>query len=219
MNLIDEAADGEAFIPVNIRYFLELTNFAIYLNEKEDTPLPPEFHYRKGFLRKWLKPETFKPKFDKNIVKEVLKDKELIKKGPDLFGKNEFFGWKISTSALYSYAEKMDNSDRDPDKAPFLREKIVLDGFCREVIVPRRKQLLRRLFLMADFFVKKSGYDESTRIILATALHLGSIPDTLWPHSPFIARLAMESILYGSKILRDGIDISFNNDELDNVDE
>lgn len=224
MNLIDEAADGEAFIPVDIKYFLELTNFAIYLNEKEDTPLPPEFHFRKGFLKKWLKPEMFKPKFDKEIVKEILKDKELVKKGPDLFDKSEFFGWKISTSALYSYAEKMDSSDRTPDKSlfdkpPFLREKTVLDAFCREVIVPQRKQLVRRLFLIADFFVKKSGYDESTRIILATALHIGSIPDALWSHSPFITRLAMESILYGSKILRDGLDVSFNNEEPDTIDE
>lgn len=72
---------------------------------------------------------------------------------------------------------------------------------------------------MADFFVKKSGYDEPARIILATALHLGRMPDALWSGSPFITRLAMESIIYCSKVLKDGLDITFDNEEPDKIDE
>jgi len=219
MRLMADAEDGEIFSVVDIEYFLKLVNFALYLNEEEKTALPPEFYYRKGSIKQWLKPEKFIPKFDKDILREILNDEELVEKGALLFDKREFSGWKISTLPFYEYAEEMVSPDGEINNPPSLREKRLLDNFSREIIIPLRGQIVRRLFMVADFFVRKSGYDESARIILATVMQLGRSPDVLWLESPFVTRLAMESVVYGSKTFRDGFDLMVYEEELDKIDE
>ncbi|MDT8318457.1 MAG: HEAT repeat domain-containing protein [bacterium] len=209
----------ETFIKeVKPDYFFSLLNNALYLNKIYDIPLSPEFHYRKQSFNQYLRSKIFSPNFTCLPIDEIKRDEALINRGGQLFKKKEFEGWIISTPVSFDFAEKLSLLEVGGEQLQSIKKNKLVRDFCVEIIAPMKKQLSARLFMMADFYIRNKYDEETTKIILATALNLDQCDSYAVGNLTFLKVMAEKSMRNCIEALEEGFDLrefEYDMDELD----
>lgn len=217
-DMLAETSKETSIKEVKPGYFFSLLNNALYLNERYDISLSPEFHYRKQSFNQYLRSKIFTPDFTDLPLAKIKADKTLINLGGQLFKKKEFEGWIISTPISFDFAEKLSLLEAGGQQLQAIKKNKLIMDFCVEVITPIKKQLSARLFMMADFLVRDQTDKEMTNIILATALNLEECDSYSVEDLPFFKVMAEKSMRNCIEALEDGFDLREFEHDLDELD-
>lgn len=217
-DMLAETSKETSIKEVKPDYFFSLLNNALYLNERYDIPLSPEFHYRKQSFKQNLRSKTFTPDFTSLPTAEIKANKSLIDMGGQLFKKKEFEGWIISTPISFDFAEKLSLLESGGHQLQSIKKNKLIKDFCVEIITPIKMQLTARLFMMVDFYVKNESDSETTNIILATALNLEQCDSYALEELPFLKVMAEKSMRNCIEALEEGFDLREFEYDLDELD-
>lgn len=217
-DMLAETSKETSIKEVEPDYFFSLLNNALYLNKRYDLPLSPEFHYRKQAFNQYLRSKTFSPDFTCLPTDKIKADKSLIDLGGELFRKKEFEGWIISTPISFDFAEKLSLLEAGGKQLQSIKKNKLLKDFCVEIITPIKKQLAARLLMMADFYLRNESDEETTNIILATALNLEQCDSCALEDLPFLKVMAEKSMRNCIEALEEGFDLREFEYDLDELD-
>jgi hypothetical protein len=165
-----------------------------------------------------MHPLEYKSLSGPSSLEEGVEEEAYLERGAELFERDEFSEWALLTPAAFDHADEMSLLQKDGCGKSTLREKRVLESFCRETVLPVKEELRSRLLLMANFLSKRPDSEEALRICLATAEKIGKCHDEELSTVPFIWQLAKESISRSLKALDEGFDLRDFTGELDETD-
>jgi len=208
--VLQEVTAGELLEPVEPPYALALLRDALFRSREQEFYLPPDFYVdMRLFLQETIRPEAYFPHFSlvhlDGIVERI---PAYVAASSELLDNPCLEGWLLSEPAVYDVAERLDRLEKDSIDGliPEAELEAELSGFCSELIVPRRAEIIKRLLLTADFMQQTGCEEQEVQQVLATALSLvgGFVSEV---RHPFIRRLILDSIETARQSLGEGYDL------------
>lgn len=201
--VLKDMATTEMLQPVESSYSLSVLRDSLHHSREQGFYLPPDFYVDMHLFRAdTIKPEAYVPRFSLSHLDGIVeKIPGYVTSSNELLDDPALEGWLLSEPAAYDAAERCAELEKASDEE---LEKEIAD-ICKNLIVPRRADIVKRLLLTADYMYQ-TGCDESTvQKTLATALSLvgGFLPDS---RHPFIRRLVLDSIEAARQALAEGYD-------------
>lgn len=206
--VLREVTAGEMLEPVDEGYALAVLNDAIYRSSEQGYLLPPDLYVDLRLFKAGdIKPEELVPKFSiTHLDGFVEKIPGYLPNSYELLDTGSFEGWLLSEPAVYDAAERLALQLKKvgtTDEAALENE---LERIVKELITPRRADLVRRLLLTADYMQQTGCEDSQVQQTIAVALSLvgGLLPEN---SHPFIRRLILDSIETARQALAEGYDL------------
>lgn len=198
----------------NMEYALVLIKDALLHNQENGAEIPYQFFFWKHLLEQNynLKPEVYKPSFERYSLEEIMNNEEYFKKTFDLFNYRIFDDWFIAEPRVYDYADE-NRSKRGYIIKKMTRQRAekLFSKFTQELIEPQIHVIKRMMELSADF-LERAGQKELVKVALSALLHMNISP--LYYH-PFIQRMIIESIRVALNNMKNGFDMRVNPDAFD----
>lgn len=201
----EEFRVGSEIIPIPRQFAFELIRDAIARTREQEMFLPPDYYALRWKLRGADQPFERRP--ERRVFPESpsLRRHWFLPSRPIL--DSPFFGVMLELSATtYDLAEKWLQSEgaHGGGLSPRVVETYV-DQLIDEVIAPKLDRIPGRLLLAAEILERSGGHDSLVRSTLTEAAILQE--GTVSPHrSPFIRRLAFESLCAAREGLTEGYD-------------
>ena len=208
--VLADVAAGELLEPVDAGYALALLRDALYHSREQGFYLPPDFYVdMRLFSPDALQPQAYVPRFSVAHLEGIV---ELIPgyvaASNELLDSVCLEGWLLSEPAVYDAADRLEELAQKFDDGVIAVDALEteLELFCRELVTPRRAEIIKRLLLAADYMQQTGCEDMLVQQTLATALSLvgGFLPEV---RHPFIRRLILDSIETARQAMADGYDL------------
>jgi hypothetical protein len=209
-----EVADYEAQLAETVReegvyqvapeYALALLRDALHINRQQAVPAPPEFYVRRAmFTSRELAPAPHVPA----PAPAGSPPAGVLAASPQLFDDDFFGGWYLANRQVYELADEWLILEKSsPQRTLAAGVESIVERFCRDLLVPRARQLSLRLLLNAEL-MGQAGLDRELTEL--TRLVAGSLADYRQPghFHPFLRRFAMESLITAREALAEGYDL------------
>jgi hypothetical protein len=208
--VLREVTAGELLEPVEAEFGLSLLNDAIFHSRKQGYLLPPDLYVDlRLFEPGVIKPAEMIPKFSlSHLDGFVEKIPGYLPDSNELLDNSCFEGWLLSEPAVYDAAERLSELQAKAGLPAIGNEELEpeLGRICKDLIIPRRADLVRRLLLAADFMQQTGSDDIPVQQTIAVALSLvgGMLPES---SHPFFRRLILDSIETARQALAEGYDL------------
>jgi len=208
-----ERSGQEIIEPVAPEFAIELLCDALFKNQAEEYPLPPEFMLR----RRMFSPEEIRPSaYTSPLSKAPFKaTSALLALSTTLFEDEFFAGWAIESCQVYDNAEEWLRLEKTTTKNQLgsALEQLI-EKLCRDEFQPKLGDISRRLVLNADYLARTGMDDELVKAALAVAESIREFSLPCHLH-PFLRRFAMESLIVAREALEEGYDYRNYHEEWD----
>lgn len=208
--ILHEVAAGELLEPVALDYAMGLLRDGLFRSREQGYYLPPDLYVdMRLFAPESLKPEAYIPRFNLSHLEGIVERiPGYAACSNELLDHPALEGWLFSEPAVYDSAERLDALEKKHEAEGISETELETEmtGFCKEMIAPRRAELVKRLLLTADYMQQTGADDKLVQHTLATALSLvgGFLPET---SHPFIRRLILDSIETARQAMAEGYDL------------
>ncbi len=212
--LFREAALEEDLLQVSSDYAHAILRDALYLNAEGRFPIPPEFHvWRRILQADEIAPALYVPDFSEFDLDGIAASNFLLESGDTLLDEDCLAGWFSAKGRVFDIADELSHHQgKGPSDLSEKSLSVLLKQFMREVIIPEKNRIARRLFLTADFMKSTGREREIIERTLSAALSLVSqkVP---YLKNPFLRRFALESLSFARDALAEGYDPRLHEEE------
>jgi hypothetical protein len=208
--VLQEVTAGELLEPVDPLYALALLRDALFRSREQGFYLPPDFYVdMRLFCPDSIRPEAYFPRFSLDHLEGIVERiPAFVACSSELLDNPCLEGWLLSEPAVYDAAENLEKLEKGSSDGliPEAELEAELARFCRELITPRRAEIIKRLLLTADFMQQTGCEEQEVQHVLATSLSLvgGFVSEA---RHPFIRRLILDSIETARQSLSEGYDL------------
>lgn len=208
--VLREVTAGEQLEPVDSSYALAILKDALFHSREKGYYLPPDFYVdMRLFSPEALKPEAYVPRFSMSHLDGIIaRIPGYVTTSNELLDCTSLEGWLLSEPAVYDAVERLEALEKKTKDGSIPEPELEaeLARFCKELITPRRAEIIKRLLLTADFMQQTGSLEAPVQHALACALSLvgGFLPEV---RHPFIRRLMLDSIETARQALAEGYDL------------
>ncbi len=200
---LENLRQEEGLLAIPAELALSLLRDAIQRSREQELFLPAEYYVYRSLLADLDQPPAYhEPMFPAVDLTKLATSPRHRTLSAALLDDEFFADWVLTERRVYTYGEQWGSLEKLGDRAGLKR---LVDDFCRNLLLPRRERLVRRLFVAAELLLGAGREVRLTETVLATAAALqlqGPIGDS----HPFLKRLAVESMTSARDILAEGYD-------------
>lgn len=208
--VLREVAAGELLEPVEPSYAVAVLKDALYHSREKGYYLPPDFYVdMRLFSPDSLRPEPYVPRFSMSHLDGIVaRIPGYVTTSNELLDCTSLEGWLLSEPAVYDAVDRLEALEKKNRDGiiPEQELEVELARFCKELIIPRRAEIIKRLLLIADYMQQVKSDETQVQHTLACALSLvgGFLPEV---RHPFIRRLMLDSIETARQAMAEGYDL------------
>ncbi|HOP40756.1 MAG TPA: HEAT repeat domain-containing protein [Geobacteraceae bacterium] len=208
--LFRKAVSEEGLQQVSPSYAQAILQDALFHNIEHGFSIPPEFYVWQRILGS----DAFKavphvPDFAGFDLDRIAASSYLLEGADSLLDEECCAGWISAREQVFDIVDEFMCKGKK-STADFSDKKIkaLLGRFMREVVVPEKDRLARRLFLTADLMREAKTERELIERTLCTALNVAceKVP---YIRNPFLRRFALESLGFACDALAEGYDLRY----------
>lgn len=205
--LFREITIEEELLRVSSDYACAILRDALYLNADSRFPIPAGFHvWRRVLQLVAITPAPYVPDFSGFDLDRIAASNLLLETGDTLFDEDYLAGWFSAKGRVFDIVDELAHlQGKATSDLSVNGFSALLKRFMREIIIPEKNRIARRLFLTADLMKSTGREREIIERTLSAALNLVNqkVP---YLKNPFLRRFALESLSFARDALAEGYD-------------